>query len=157
MTPPAPAWCGWKTLAVVQPLTDSDDGDTITVDVTREFTLRIERCWCAEVSTREPEEKKLGIAAREYLRKLLDRRGYEVRVEIKADPGSNIGDRTSMGRFVADVFVRPLRKGSRWQSVAKLMCRAGHAWPTKAAQEAAYMERGIHGRYVNKRSKEPDA
>lgn len=136
---------GWCTDGVVRPIRPDDDGDTIQVTVTRVFNIRIRDCWCPETHTKELREKEIGEAARDYLAGLLAKAGHDVRVMIDADPTHNPGKTTSFSRFVGDVFL------SDGRSVANLMCRAGHAFPTKEALETHLASLGVHGRYVNKR------
>ena len=58
---------GWTTEVEVKRVYD---GDTLIVDVHRTLTVRLKDCWCSEIRTRDKDEKKKGIAARNHLREI---------------------------------------------------------------------------------------
>lgn len=97
------------------------DGDTIKVQFTTEFNIRMLDCWAAEIRTKDPKEKKEGIEAKKYLETLL-KPGDEIVLEIPYD--GKIGDSVSLGRFLAKVY-----KDNN--NISELMVKSGYAKATK--------------------------
>ncbi len=107
---------GWITTARV---TEVYDGDTITVEVKKEFKVRLLDCWAAEVRTKDKSEKQRGIEARDYLRGLID--GQDVILEIPTKHNGEVGKSISMSRVLGRVYTM------EGQSVSESMVNAGHA------------------------------
>lgn len=97
------------------------DGDTVKVQFTTEFNIRMLDCWAPEVKTKDPDEKRRGIEAKKYLETLL-KPGDEVVLEIPYD--GKIGDSVSLGRFLAKVY-----KDNN--NISELMVKSGYAKATK--------------------------
>lgn len=106
---------GWTTTAEV---TSVYDGDTVTVKVTKEFHVRLIDCWAAEVRTKDDGEKQRGIAARDYLRGLIDGRG--VILEIPTRHNGDVGKSISMSRVLGRIYLDG-------KDVSELMVQSGHA------------------------------
>lgn len=109
---------GWVTPAQVVRVYD---GDTVVVEVTKRFHVRLLDCWAAEIRTRDQDEKARGLAARDYLRGLID--GREVLLEVPAD-GLEIGKSFSFGRVLGRIYLDG-------RDVARQVVEAGHATKTK--------------------------
>lgn len=106
---------GWTTAAEV---IEVYDGDTVTVRVTKEFRVRLLDCWAAEVRTTDDEEKRRGIAARDYLRGLID--GKAVLLEIPTQQNGDVGKSISMSRVLGRLYLDG-------ENVSELMVESGHA------------------------------
>ncbi|MEN1680324.1 MAG: thermonuclease family protein [Planctomycetota bacterium] len=96
------------------------DGDTLTVELITRARIRMVGCWAPEVRTKDKDEKKRGLAARDYLRELaLDKEG-EVFIPLRGV--DRLDDVLSMGRVTAVVYI-----GDSEKSLSELMVEAGHA------------------------------
>ena len=89
-------------------VTETHDGDTITVSVTHKIRVRLLDCWAPEVKAdnRLPEskraaEKAAGIAARENLKALA--LGKEVVLQVPTD--EDLLKATTMGRVLGTVWL----------------------------------------------------
>lgn len=103
------------------------DGDTLEVKVERTIRIRLLDCWAMETSTRNEQEKDIGITAKQFLKNLiLDK---EVTVEVPIE-GNKFGDSMSFGRVLGVVKLDG-------KDVAHIMIKNGHAYPTKELQEEA--------------------
>jgi endonuclease YncB( thermonuclease family) len=112
---------GWTTKAKVVQVYD---GDTIVVDVTRRFRVRLLDCWAPEVRTRNDSEKKAGFAARDNLAKLLPV-GSTCTVAIPSSVDGELQDVLTMGRFLAHVW------SDGGVNVSESQVKAGHATRAK--------------------------
>jgi len=121
---------GWTTEGRVAGV---HDGDTITVEVTRQFRVRLRDCWAPEL---EPIEQRrqwawrndvpegTGMASQRHLETLAD--GMQVRLHVVGSPDGDFRDSTSMGRVIGDVWLR--KDGT---NLAEAQVAAGHATRSK--------------------------
>jgi endonuclease YncB( thermonuclease family) len=121
---------GWTTDGRV---TGVHDGDTITVEVTRQFRVRLRDCWAPEL---EPIEQRrqwarlndvpegTGMASQQHLETLAD--GMQVRLHVVGSPDGDFRESTSMGRVLGDVWL--LRDGT---NLAEAQVAAKHATKEK--------------------------
>lgn len=103
------------------------DGDTVTVEVTRRFEVRLLDCWAPEVH--KAAEKECGLAAKAHMESLLkDNPECVVSIPLheRRDGYYDPGDATTMGRVLGQIW----RRGDP-RSLAELMVEAGHATVTK--------------------------
>jgi endonuclease YncB( thermonuclease family) len=114
---------GWTTKAKVVQVYD---GDTIVVDVTRRFRVRLLDCWAPEVRTRNDSEKKAGFASRDNLAKLLPV-GSTCTVAIPSSVDGELQDVLTMGRFLAHVW------SDGGVNVSESQVKAGHATRAKGS------------------------
>lgn len=103
------------------------DGDTIKVQFTTEFNVRLLDCWAAEVKTKDPAEKRRGIEAKKHLETLL-KPGDEIVLELPYD--GKIGDSVSLGRFLARVF-KDVDDNGEDDNISELMVKSGYATKSK--------------------------
>jgi endonuclease YncB( thermonuclease family) len=116
---------GWTTNGRVSRVLD---GDTIEVEVTRKFVVRLRDCWAPELEPIEQRRKwgvknippGTGAAAHMHLKYLAE--GYQVRLHVVGSPDGDFRDSTSMGRVIGDVFL--LKDGT---NLAAAQVQAGHA------------------------------
>lgn len=111
---------GWTTAARI---TEVYDGDTITVEVTRRFRVRLLDCWAPEIRTRDAEEKARGLEAASHLTALAEGRDAILHVPLE---GIDAADAWSFGRVLGHVWV----VGDD-VSLSVRMVEAGHATKTK--------------------------
>ena len=79
------------------------DGDTATVRLTLDLRVRLLDCWAAEVKTTDLEEKKRGIAARDYVRSRYPV-GSKATLEIPLR-GERLDDVLTLGRVLGRIWV----------------------------------------------------
>jgi endonuclease YncB( thermonuclease family) len=117
---------GWTTDGRVSRVLD---GDTIEVEVTRKFVVRLRNCWAPEMESIEQRRQwalkkdipeNSGMASHLHLRNLAD--GYQVRLHVVGSLDGDFRDSTSMGRVIGDVYL--LRDGT---NLAEAQVKAGHA------------------------------
>lgn len=106
-------------------VTETHDGDTITISVTHRIRVRLLECWAPEITkdSRLPEskqaaEKAAGIASREHLKGLS--LGKEVVLQIPAD--EDLLKATTMGRVLGTVWLDGADK-----SLNEIQVESGHA------------------------------
>jgi endonuclease YncB( thermonuclease family) len=95
------------------------DGDTVDVEVTRTVRVRLRDCWCPETRTRNLEEKKKGLAAKDHLVGLLED-SNDVVLFIPADSDGDIKDVFTFNRVLGYIFIDSENASSR-------MVADGHA------------------------------
>jgi endonuclease YncB( thermonuclease family) len=103
------------------------DGDTVTVEVTRRFEVRLLDCWCPEVHKKD--QREAGLAAKAHMESLLaDNPECAVSIPLveRRDGYYDPGDATTMGRVLGHIW----RMGDR-VSLSERMVAAGHATATK--------------------------
>jgi len=115
---------GWTTQATISRVID---GDTVEVDINRRLAIRLKDCWALE------SETLAGQKSTESLEKLLSR-GQEVTLHIDGSRRDMVGDIITFSRFVGDIW----RPGSTMSAV-EYQLSGGHAYPTRAAQQAAQL------------------
>jgi len=121
---------GWTTPATV---VEVYDGDTITVEVTRRFRVRLLDCWAPEIRGKgvDAEQRQRGLNARENLLAMLPINSA-CTVHIPSDRQDantplDIGSLTSMSRVLGEVYRDGINVGD--QQIAD-----GHATKTKAVK-----------------------
>jgi len=77
------------------------DGDTIVVEITKQYRVRLLDCWAAEIHTKDLTEKESGVKSRDFLRSLI-KEGDEVLIEIPTT--KKFEDSISLGRVLAHVW-----------------------------------------------------
>ena len=95
------------------------DGDTVDVEVTRTIRVRLKDCWCPETRTRDLEEKKKGLAAKNHLVNLLQDNN-DVVLFIPADSEGDIKDVFTLNRVLGYIFIDS-------ENVSSRMVADGHA------------------------------
>ena len=108
------------------------DGDTVTVEVVTRMRVRLIDCWAPETRTdgrvlpeQQAAAKAAGAASREYLQQMVSR-SPACKLHIPR-AGDNLGDVTSMGRFLGQIWLAD----DTTRSVSERMVSAGHATKTK--------------------------
>ena len=99
------------------------DGDTVDVEVTRTIRVRLKDCWCPETRTRDLEEKKKGLAAKDHLMRLLEDNN-DVVLFIPADSDGDIKDVFTFNRVLGYIFINS-------EDVSSRMVTDGHATAEK--------------------------
>jgi endonuclease YncB( thermonuclease family) len=95
------------------------DGDTVDIEVTRTIRVRLKDCWCPETRTRDLEEKKKGLAAKDHLMGLLED-SNDVVLFIPADSEGDIKDVFTFSRVLGYIFIDS-------ENVSSRMVADGHA------------------------------
>jgi len=117
---------GWTTNGRVSRVLD---GDTVEVEVTRKFVVRLRDCWAPEMESKTvladwrrdwKRPAGSGYASYCHLGKLAD--GMRVRLHVIGSPDEDFRDVTTMGRVVGDVWL--LKDGT---NLAAAQVAAGHA------------------------------
>jgi endonuclease YncB( thermonuclease family) len=121
--PALPPATGWTTAARI---TEVYDGDTITVEVTRRFRVRLLDCWAPEIRTRDAEEKARGLEAAAYLTALAEGKDAILHVPLE---GIDAAGAWSMGRILGHVWM----VGDD-RHLSSHMIEAGHATRTKGGR-----------------------
>lgn len=79
------------------------DGDTLDVELRIPLRIRLLECYSPESRTRDAEEKKKGIAAKQHLKELaLDKMG---RVFIPTSDARSVTDVLTMERILGRVWI----------------------------------------------------
>ena len=115
---------GWTTRGRVSRVLD---GDTVEVEVTRKFTVRLRDCWAPEVhrnhdlpEPRQTAELDRGLTSKRALEKLAD--GMQVVLHVYADETGDFRRVTTMGRVLGDVYL-----AKNGVSLAAAQVEAGNA------------------------------
>lgn len=119
----------WVTPAFVK---EVKDGDTVTVEIRREVTVRFLDCWCPESrkdprvpAAKQESEKARGIAAKNNLAGML-KTGTEVVLQIPTSGEGDIAEVMTMGRILGYVWPK-----NGMKSFSQLQVEAGHATVNK--------------------------
>jgi endonuclease YncB( thermonuclease family) len=104
------------------------DGDTVTLEIRREITVRFLDCWCPE-SRKDPRvpaakqeaEKQRGLAAKSHLAGML-KTGTEVLLQVPTSGTGDVAEVITMGRILGYVWPK---NGTK--SFSQLQVEAGHA------------------------------
>lgn len=102
---------------------DVYDGDTVTVEVRTIARVRLIDCWAPEVRTRDDAEKLRGMAARDYLAKLIEGRQGVLHIPSSVEI-DRLDGLLTFGRVVGRLFIDE-------QDVSRMMVEAGHATKQK--------------------------
>ena len=102
------------------------DGDTLEVQITRTFHVRLIDCWAPETRTKNASEKKRGKASAAHLEAIVPPMTAAV-VHIPASDRGELGDVMTMGRVVGRIW--PNDGDSR--DLSQRQVDAGHATATK--------------------------
>jgi endonuclease YncB( thermonuclease family) len=103
------------------------DGDTIVVEVTKKYRVRMLDCWAPEIRTKDAEEKKKGLQSRDFLANILHV-GDEVLVEVPTT--RNFEDSTTLGRVLGYVW-KDLDNDGKLDNVSETMVKQGFATKDK--------------------------
>ena len=111
-------------LSIPIQIVDVYDGDTLTVEIKFRVKVRLLDCWSPEVRTRDLEEKKRGLAARDFVRGIaLNKKGT---LWIPSRNVKTIGNLLSFDRVLGHIWVSDDKK-----SLSETVVEAGHATKTK--------------------------
>ena len=102
------------------------DGDTLDVEITSTIRVRLKDCWCPETRTRDLEEKKKGLAAKDHLMNLLQDNKDTV-LFIPADSEGDIKDVFTLNRVLGYIFINS-------EDVSSRMVADGHATEKKESK-----------------------
>lgn len=81
------------------------DGDTVEVAITRKVHIRLLDCWAPEVhQTKHPNEKRLGINAKNHAELLVKHKGAACVLEVPSDGDEDLGDGLTFGRVLGNVW-----------------------------------------------------
>lgn len=97
---------------------DVIDGDTLTVEITRQVRVRLLDCWAPETRTLDADEKAKGLAAKVKLESLVN--GGEAVLFAPGSDRERVGDAFTFGRVLAYLFIDG-------ENVSKAMVESGHA------------------------------
>jgi len=111
--PPEPAFAGRGTVAGVV------DGDTIDVDVTFRFRMRLLDCWCPESRTLDLAEKKRGLKAKADLAEVAA--GQPIVFEIPL-AGSSLAELLTLDRVLGNAWIRGAK-----ESLSEMQVRTKNA------------------------------
>tara|TARA_R110000787_G_scaffold14600_1_gene44918 strand:- start:1572 stop:1928 length:357 start_codon:yes stop_codon:yes gene_type:complete len=99
------------------------DGDTVDINIDLGFDVilskqrvRLLGINCPESRTRDLEEKKLGLAAKEFLQECLEEHGGKVIIKTSLDK------KGKFGRLLGEIFVDDI-------NINNLLITEGHAVP----------------------------
>lgn len=95
--PPPTGYCTRATIAKVT------DGDTVVVEVIKRFPVRLLDCWAPECRTRDKEEKKLGLAAKDRLTKIA--KGKSATLFVPTSETGNVNELETMGRVLGHLWL----------------------------------------------------
>jgi endonuclease YncB( thermonuclease family) len=102
---------GWSTPAKV---VDVHDGDTVTVEITRQVTVRLANCWAPETGARcgnrhvTNAERERGEQSRDELEKLLGEHNNLVTLFVPTTKDKDTIDAElglTFGRVVGEIYV----------------------------------------------------
>ena len=102
------------------------DGDTVEIETTIRFRVRLLDCWAPESRTSDKTEKRRGIEAKAFLKCVL-LEGQAVRWSIPFGPA--LQDSITLGRVLGRVW--RLDPGGSDADVSEIMTEAGYASQTK--------------------------
>lgn len=108
---------GWVTTAKV---VEVYDGDTVTVEVRKQFRVRLLDCWAPEVRTTDEAEKAEGLKSRDYLRGMIDQK----EVILSVPMGEDISKSFSFGRALGRIYFDG-------KDISRAMVEAGYATKEK--------------------------
>lgn len=111
-------------------LTRIIDGDTVEVEIRRTLRVRMLDCWSPESRTKDPIEKKLGLAAKAHLAEVCPV-GSFVTLFIPTSTGGHIESVFTMGRVLGAIWA-----GDDPRDLSQRQRDAGHATATK--EESQY-------------------
>ncbi len=112
------------------------DGDTLDVETTIRFRVRIRDCWTPESRTRDLRQKKLGLAAKENLKKVALGKRVVIVLPFGADKleshSGRIDDVQTMSRWLCEVWINGKRR------VADIQFNGGFSGRTKDEQKKLF-------------------
>lgn len=103
------------------------DGDTATLEFNIKANVRLLDCWAPEIRSRNAEEKKKGLASKEYLESLL-KTNDEVYVRIPFD--GNLSNSLSLSRILGNIYKDIDGDGVK-DNISEVMVKKGYATKTK--------------------------
>lgn len=117
-------------------ITEVYDGDTVTIEFRVAARVRLLDCWAPEIRTRDAEEKRRGLAARDHLAKVCgmvwDEEAKRWRgrtpavIAVPFGRDDDLGSVFTMGRLLGSVTL----EGDH-RTLAERQRNAGHAEKTK--------------------------
>jgi len=111
-------------LSIPVKIVDVYDGDTLTVEIKFKLKVRLLDCWAPEVRTRNLEEKKKGLVARDFVRGLaLNKEGT---LWVPSRNVKTLGNLFSFDRVLGYIWISDEKK-----SLSETIVDAEHATKTK--------------------------
>ena len=106
---------GWTTTATVVNVVD---GDTVDVEVRRRVRIRLLECWAPETRTRDADEKRRGLAAKQHMRQMV--MDKQVTLHIPTDGSGDMKQVLTLNRLLGRLYLEG-------NDVSAAMVAAGHA------------------------------
>ena len=97
------------------------DGDTIELQKTTTFRLRLEDCWCPETRTSDVAEKQRGLKSKARMVQLADGKLLRITIPLTGD----LTDATTLSRFLGRAWLADGRE------LSEVMVSEGLATKTK--------------------------
>jgi len=110
---------GWTTTARVVYVVD---GDTVDVEIRRRLRIRLLDCWAPESRTTDQEEKVRGLAAKKFLKELIQNK--QVVLHIPTNGSEDIKDILTLNRVLGKLYLDD-------EDVSETMVANGYATKTK--------------------------
>jgi endonuclease YncB( thermonuclease family) len=96
------------------------DGDTVSIQFTKEYPIRLLNCWAPEITGKEKTE---GLKSREYLKSIL-KPGDKIIIDI---PTTNkFEDSVSFGRILGNVY-KDIDNDGKLDNISEVMVKNGFA------------------------------
>lgn len=90
-----------QSLLIKGKIINIHDGDTVTVRVSKDISVRLLDCWAPEINSKDEEENKKGLASKQFLSTMLNN-DDEVTVEIPLY--DNLSKSLTFGRFLGNIW-----------------------------------------------------
>lgn len=116
-----------EALLIKGTITNVHDGDTVTVNVSKQFNIRLLDCWAPEINSKDENENKRGLASKEFLNKMI-KNGDEVTVEIPIY--ENFAKSLTFGRFLGYIW-RDIDGDGVKDNISNEMVKNNYATKTK--------------------------
>ena len=107
------------------------DGDTLDVETTIRFRIRVLDTWTPESRTRNKEQKKLGLAAKDNLTKTALGKNVTIVLPLTSKSGRVDGVQ-SLSRWLCEVWINGEKRG------ADIQFQGGFSGRTKAEQQKLF-------------------
>lgn len=101
-------------------ITNIYDGDTVSIQFTKEYPIRLLNCWAPEITGKEKTE---GLKSREYLKSIL-KPGDKIIIDI---PTTNkFEDSVSFGRILGNIY-KDIDNDGKLDNISEVMVKNGFA------------------------------
>lgn len=101
-------------------ITNIHDGDTVSIQFTKEYPIRLLNCWAPEITGKEKVE---GLKAKEYLQSIL-KPGDKVIVQIPTT--EKFQDSISLGRILGRIW-KDVDNDGELDNISEIMVSSGFA------------------------------